>query len=182
MPTETTADQLTKLQTMFTQKYDEPIAPEKLTHLIAKHGHEAVKSVISQMKPDAYEPVDYLGKCLDSGWYRNDGKPKAQGGEASTTHGVSEAAAGTLRFTWNYKMQRGWIDKAERDYMLDVMLDGATRDEEKIQDINFRCLQGMYPDTPATWFYWLPQHQRRAAANTWIVQSGREDLKPYDFT
>ena len=62
------ADQLSELNTMFVQKYDEPIEPAKLTHLITKHGFEIVKNVIGKMKPDAYEPDNYLAKCLDSGW------------------------------------------------------------------------------------------------------------------
>jgi len=175
------SDQLSELNTMFTQKYDEPIAPAKLTHLITKHGFEAVKKVIGKMKPDAYEPDNYLAKCLDSGWYKNDGKPQAQKSKASTVSGMNDAAADTIRFTWKFRMDRGWIDKAEQDYMLDILLNGTKPDEEKVRDINFRCLQGMYPDAPATWFYWLPQHKRRAAANTWIVQSEREDLTPYEL-
>lgn len=180
MQNPTAADQLTELHNMFTQKYDEPIAPEKLTHLIAKHGYEVVKNVIGKMKPDAYEPTSYLSKCLDSGWYKSEGKQQPAESKANVASGMSSEAASTLRFTWNYKMERGWIDKAERDFMLDVLLNGTEPDEEKVQDINFRCLQGMYPNAPATWFYWLPQYQRRAAANTWIVQSGREDLKLYE--
>lgn len=181
MQTDSRKDKIEAMQLAFTEKYDEPIPMDKLEKLTAQYGSEVVARVIDQMKPDAYEAADYLVKCLNSGWYQNDGKPKAQEGKASTVNGMSDAAADTLRFTWNYKMERGWIDKAERDYMLDIFLNGTTPDIERVQDINFRCLQGMYPDAPATWFYWLPQHQRRAAANTWIVQSGREDLKPYDF-
>lgn len=175
------SDQLSELNTMFVQKYDEPIEPAKLTHLITKYGFEIVKNVIGKMKPDAYEPDNYLAKCLDSGWYKNDGKQQAQEGKASTTNGMSNAAADTIRFTWNFRMDKGWIDKTERDFMLDVLLNGATKDEERIRDINFRCLQGMYPNAPAMWFYWLPQHKRRAVANTWIAQSKREDLQPYEL-
>lgn len=182
MQTKSREEQTIKLQVAFTQKYDEPIPMETLTELTEKYSDETVSRVITSMKPDAYDPISYLKKCLSSGWYQNDEKPKTDEQQDNNPTVVSDEAASTLRFTWNYRMERGWINKEERDYMLDVWLSGATRDEEHIQDINFRCLQGMYPDAPATWFYWLPQRERRAAANTWIVQSDREDLKLYEIS
>lgn len=182
MQTKSTEGTVEQLQVAFTQKYDEPIPMETLTELTTKYGNETVSRVIASMKPDAYNPISYLRKCLNSGWYDDNEKSKATERERISDSQMSNEAAITLRFTWNYRMERGWIDKAERDYIIDVLLSGATRDEEKIQDINFRCLQGMYPDAPATWFYWLPQHERRAAANTWIAQSDKEDLKLYEIS
>lgn len=173
---------ITTMQAAFTEKYDEPISTEILTQLTIKYGNEAVTRVIEQMKPDAYEAADYLEKCLSSGWYQSLKVPSSQEKGSAGKPGMSKAAVETLRFTWSYRVERGWISWEEQDYMLGVFLNETAPNEEKTRDINFRCLQGMYPDIPAAWFYWLPLRERRITANTWIAKSEREDLQPYEIT
>ena len=168
------------MKQVFEKKYNEEISAEMLAQLALQYSVERVEEVISKMKPDAYNPANFLKRSLASGWYKENGKGR-QNWQASKGNGSGRAELeNTVRWIWNIRLEAKWVTREERDYMLDVLLNGTQPDEAKVREIWFKVHQGQYPNRPASWFYLLKWPENQQAANAWIERAGRSDIPLYD--
>lgn len=177
--TEQISDTMSKLKNLFQKRYNEEIDEKTLTTAVEEYGEDRVEEVITNMKQNAYAPASFMKRSLSQGWYT--GKKPTSDTNPSLGRANADYVAKNTTSTWNRMVSLELCSSEDAEYMINVITNGVERDENRIQDINFRIRQGLYPQNPAAWFYWLPFPKNRRAANQWMKDNNVSDIPLYDI-